>query len=253
MPAGIGVGQVARLLREFRGLEGSLPAIVISGGGAQELATALADGGDRSAIVVDGNPVSAALVLRIVDGDPDHEERAVLRRLANGPTPLIAVRRGGSERLPYVLADDVVELDADELGPGIGAIAAAIAQAAGAEGPSLAARLPVLRGPVSRRLITRTAFANAVIAASPKSVPQLPLLTLAQARMLLLGGLAGGVTLPRDPQELARAAGPSFAAALGTGLGARALVRRLPVRGPLVRAAIAYGGTSALGAALLRR
>ena len=31
------------------------------------------------------------------------------------------------------------------------------------------------------------------------------------------------------------------------GLGARALVRRLPVGGPLVRAAVAYAGTRALG------
>ena len=57
---------------------------------------------------------------------------------------------------------------------------------------------------------------------------------------------------PRDPQQLALAAGPAVAGCVGMGLGARALVRRLPVGGPLVRAAVAYAGTRALGAARLR-
>lgn len=253
MPAGIGIGQIAGFVRELRGLEGSTPLIVISGRGAEELAASLADGGDRSAIVIDGSPAAAAIALRIVEGDPDDRERAVLRRLANELLPVVIIRRGGSERLPHVLADDVVDLESEDLGAGIGMIASAIARATGSDGPSLAARLPVLRGAVSEQLVARTAFANAVIAVSPKSIPQLPLLTLAQARMLLLGEVARGGTLPRDPEGLLRAVGPYVAAALGTGLGARALVRRLPVQGPIVRAAIAYGGTRALGTALLRR
>ena len=63
------------------------------------------------------------------------------------------------------------------------------------------------------------------------------MLTLAQGRMLLLLGIARGEVLPRDPQQLAIASGPSLAAPVGVGLATRALVRRLPVRGPLVRAA----------------
>ena len=249
MPAGIGIGQIAGLVREVRAFEGVAPRIAISGPGADELATSLAADGDRSAIMVDGDSATAVIALRLIEADPSEAERAVLRRLGKGRTPVIVVRRGGSERIPHVLADDVVDLEVE----GIGAIAAAIARAAGADGPSLAARLPILRAPVSRRLVRTTAFANAALAASSRVVqPQLPLLTFAQARMLLLLGIARGETLPRDPQGLLRAAGPYVAAALGTGLGARALVRRLPVGGRVVRAAIAFGGTRALGAALFR-
>lgn len=250
MPAGIGIGQIAGLVREVRGFEVAAQRIAISGPGAEQLATSLATGGDRGALVVDGDPTTATIALRLMDGDPSEAERAVLRRLAKGRTPVIVVRRSGSGRIPHVLADDVVDLEVED----IGAIAVAIARAAGADGPSLAARLPVLRDPVSRRLVTTTAFANALLAASSRVVqPQLPLLTLAQARMLLLLGIARGEILPRDPQGLLRAAGPYVAAALGTGLGARALVRHLPVGGPIVRATVAFGGTRALGAALFSR
>jgi uncharacterized protein (DUF697 family) len=135
---------------------------------------------------------------------------------------------------------------------GITGVAVAIARAAGADGPGLAARLPALRAPVAARLVAHTALANAAVAASSRAVPQLPLLTLAQARMLILLGVARGEVLPRDPEGLLRAVGPYLVAALGTGVGARAVVRRLPVGGPIVRAAIAYGGTRALGTALRR-
>ena len=248
MPAGIGVGQIVGLVREVRGVEGSAPRVVISGSDPEDLAAALAVDGDRSAVVVDGDPAAAAIAVRLVDGDPDERERRALRQLMKGPTPVVVVRRGGSARIPHVLADDVVDLEVE----GIPGVAAAIARAAGADGPGLAARLPVLRAPVAARLVAHTAFANAALAASSRVVPQLPLLTLAQARMLMLLGAARGDVLPRDPQGLLRAVGPYLVAALGTGVGARAVVRRLPVGGPIVRAAIAYGGTRALGTALRR-
>ena len=83
---------------------------------------------------------------------------------------------------------------------------------------------------------------------------QLPVLTLAQGRMLLLLGIARGEVLPRDPQaagtrrrSAARGLGRASASAT------RALVRRLPGRGPLVRAAVAYAATRALGTARSRR
>ncbi len=251
MPAGIGIGQLLGLVREVRGSEEALPRIAVSGPGAPELATALVAGGDASAVTVTETAAGRVATIRLVVGDPTPDERGVLRRLAREQTPLIVVRRGGSERIPHVLADDVVECGN---GLDIDAIAMAIARASAGDGPSLAARLPVLRPAVSRRLIVTTAVANAGLAASSRiAQPQLPLLALAQARMLLLLGVARGETLPRDPQALALAAGPSLAAALATGLGARACVRRLPMGGPVVRAGVAYGATLALGTTLLRR
>ena len=251
MPVGIGIGQALGLVREVRGSEGALPRIAISGSGAAGLATALAAGGDPGAVVVTEAAVGQTVTVRLVEGDPTPDEREVLRRLAREQTPVIVVRRGGSSRIPHVLADGIVDGGATL---DIEAIAAAIARSAIGEGPSLAARLPVLRPAVSRRLIATTAVANAALAASSRlAQPQLPLLALAQARMLLLLGVARGETLPRDPQGLALAAGPSLVAALGTGLGARACVRRLPFGGPVVRALVAYGATRALGTTLLRR
>ncbi len=250
MPAGIGIGQISGLVREVRGFEGAAPQITITGPGSEALASALAAGGDRSAISSNGHPLAAAIVVRLIEGDPTPMECAVLRRLAKEQTPVIVVRRGGTMRIPHVLADDVVDAGSDE---GVAEIANAIARAAGADGPSLAARLPILRAPVSQRLISTTALANAALAASARMThAQLPLLALAQARMLLLLGVSRGETLPRDPEGLLRAAGPYLLAAIGTGVSARACVRRLPVSGPIVRAAFAYGGTRALGTALRR-
>ena len=251
MPFGIGIGQISRLVREVRGLEGAAARIVVSGPGAGELALALAAGGDPGAVAIDGGSAGAAVALRLIEGDPTPAERSVLRRLSREQTPVIVVRRGGSERIPNVLPEDVLEGESE---PQIEEIAAAIARVAPREAPSLAARLPLLRPAVARRLIGTTALANATLAASPRVLqPQLPLLALAQVRMLCLLGITRGDTLPRDPQGLAVSAGPYLAASLGTGLAARACVRRLPFGGPLVRAAVAYGSTRALGTALLRR
>ncbi len=250
VPFGIGIGQVIGLVRETRGLESSTARISVSGVGARELAAALATGGDPGAVSVDGDPSQAAVAIRIVEGDPSSAESTVLRRMSRAGLPLVVVRRGGAARIPYVPAGDVLETG--ELLP-VAELAAAIARVADDNAPALAARLPVLRGAVTRRLVGTTALKNAAIAGSPwLKQAHLPLLTLAQSRMLLRLGLSRGEVLPRDPQALAIAAGPAVVGALGLGLGARAFVRRLPLRGPLVRAAVAYAGTRALGAARLR-
>ena len=250
MPFGIGVGQVVGLVKEARSLEATSGRIAVSGPGAGDLAAALAAGGDRSAVSVDGDPSAAAVAVRFVEGAPSPSDAAVLRRLSRAGTPLIVVRRGGAEKIPYVLPGDVLDVDGE---PPVAEIVAVIARVAGPAGPALAARLPVLRPAVAQRLIVTTSLANAAIAASPWiKQAQFPLLTLAQSRMLLLLGQSGGDVLPRDPKKLVRAAAPADGGSVAVGLGARELVRRSPFRGPLVRAAVAYAGTRVLGAAHLR-
>ncbi len=246
---GIGIGQVVGFVRETRRLEESRAQITVSGAGAAELAAALSAGGDPTAVLVDGDPLRAAVAIRLVEGEPSAAETAVLRRVSRAGTPLIVVRRFGAGHIPHVLPDDVLDVDADLP---VAVLATAIARAASDSAPSLAARLPLLRPAVARRLIATTSLANAAVAASPwQKQAHLPLLTLAQSRMLLQLGRSRGDVLPRDPQELVVAAGPAFVASLAMGVGARALVRRSPVRGPLVGAAVAYAGTRALGAARL--
>jgi len=250
VPLGIGIGQVVGLIREARQLEGSSARIAVSGAGAEELAAALALGGDRGALSVGGDPLGAVLAIRLVDGEPSAAETAVLRRISRAGTPLLVVQRGGAVRIPHVLPGDVLDAEAELP---VADVVAAIARVAGEQAPALAARLPTLRAAVARRLIGTTSLANAAVAASPwMKQAQFPVLTIAQSRMLLLLGRSRGDVLPRDPQALALAAGPAVAGAVGVGLGARALVRGLPFGGPLVRAAVAYAGTRLLGAARLR-
>jgi len=250
VPFGIGIGQVVGLVKETRSLEGASAQIAVSGPGAGDFAAALAAGGDRAAVSVDGDPSGAAVAVRIVDGAQSPAEAAVLRRLSRAGTPLVVVRRRVTEKIPYVFPGDVLDVDGE---PPVAEIVALIARVSGPAGPALAARLPVLRPAVAQRLIATTSLTNAAIAASPWiKQAQLPLLTLAQSRMLLLLGLSGGDVLPRDPKELARAAAPAVGGSIAVGLGARALVRRSPLGGPIVRAAVAYAGTRVLGAVRLR-
>jgi len=249
MPFGLGVGQVVSLVRETRGFEDALPQISVSGEGASELALALSAGGDAGAVVVGSDPLQAVVAIRLIDGEPSAAENAVLRRISRTETGLIVVHRGRGH-VPYVLPTDLLEAGAELP---MHDLLRAVANHAANDGPALAARLPILRPAVARRLIHSTAFANAVIAASTKMEPaQMPALTFAQSRMVLMLGLSRGNVLPRDPQQLARAAGPAVAGCVAMGFGARELVRRLPVGGRLVRAGVAYAGTRMLGEARLR-
>jgi uncharacterized protein (DUF697 family) len=176
-----------------------------------------------------------------------------MRDAARAGAPVVVVRVGGFVGpVPYALPTDVIDAVADDalLGRVIDVLAAALG---GDDAVALAARLPVLRGAVERRVIRRTSLANAAIAAAPwLKEAHLPLLSLAQARMLLGLGVAEGSALPHDPQGLAAAAGPPLGGALVAGLGLRALYRRLPVRGPLAAALVAYAGTRALGEVRIR-
>ena len=154
----------------------------------------------------------------------------------------------GGGRIPYVLAENVLEVETGS--PPVAELAAAIARVANDGAPALAARLPVLRDAVTRRLIgmTPSPMPRSPLHRTAGTPP--PLLTLAQSRMLLRLGLSRGDVLPRDPQELARAAAP-VVGALALGLGGGTSCAGCP-GGPLVRAAVAYAGTQALGAARLR-
>lgn len=246
---GIGIGQVVGLVRETRGLEDLTALITVSGPRARELAAELMEGGDPMAVVVDGDPLRAAVAIRMVEGEPSAAETAVLRRISRAGTPVIVVRRGGVGHIPHVLPVDVLDVGADLP---IATLATAIARAASDSAPSLAARLPLLRRTVTRRLVAEAALTNAAVAASPwLTQASLPLLTLTQSRMVLQLGRCRGDVLPRGPQALVVAAGPAFAGPLAMGLAARSLVRRSPMQGPLVRAAVAYAGTRALAAVRL--
>jgi len=216
-------------------------------GGAQELAFALERelirGGDPSSVRI-GSPEGAAVYVHIGEGE------AALKAARRARVPIVAVAfdDGG---LPYVYATDVVRVGPGEPLP-VGEIASAIAARLDEAGAPLAARLPVLRGPVCDRIVASFARKNGILGAAV-FIPgaDLPVLALNQVRMLLLLDQAYGLEL--DPRERL----PEILAVVGAGLGLRTVARELldfvPVAGWAVKGGVAYAGTRALGEAAVRR
>jgi uncharacterized protein (DUF697 family) len=151
--------------------------------------------------------------------------------------------------VPYVLATDVVTCP-----PGAGfpvaEIAAVVARRLGGDAAGLAAKLPILREPVSRALIESVARRNGLLAAAI-FVPgaDFPILTLNQLRLVLRLAAAHG-------QEIDAQRAPELLAVVGGALGFRRLAHQLlgfvPVAGWAIQGAIAYGGTKTLGEAARR-
>jgi hypothetical protein len=250
---GIRPGDLFALAREAQRGPAGAGHVVVSGPGAAELAEALAEGGDRSRVVVAGDPSAAAALVRIVGTTTTPDDEAVLRAGARAGAHLVAVRRGsGDAPVPYVLATDVVQWPDGKAVPRA-ELAAVLSSGLGESAPGLTAALPVLREAVIRRTILETAVGAAgLVAIAGRSAVMLPTLSLLQTRMLRRVRLLDGQAPPTAPEAVARTVGPELAAALATGLACRAVVRRLPVDGRLVRVAVAFAGTAGLGAVARR-
>jgi uncharacterized protein (DUF697 family) len=222
--------------------------------GAPELVGALerelGRGGDPSALVGrDALDRAAALVLVLI-GPPSEADEEVLKRARRARVPVVCLAVGPVEGpIPFVLATDVVRADPGRGFP-IEELARALARRLGEAATPLAARLPVLRDPVCAHLVESFSRRNAITAAAV-FVPgaDLPLLTLNQARLVLRIASAYGVEI--DGQRL-----PELLGVLGAGFGLRALAREaldvVPVAGWVLKGAVAYAGTRALGEAARR-
>lgn len=247
MPAGIGVGQLLGLVRDTRARAQGRGFVSVLGPGASQLAQQLSEGGDATAVRIGASGEALALVV-LVEQEPGRAEMEAMRRSARAGVAIVAVRSGSPPALPvpYVLPEDVVEVSGLP-GP-VEPIVRALVAALGDEAAALAGRVPRLREETRRHEVSRTAFASAALAAAP-FVPQarMPLLTLAQGAMLLRLELVEGKPLPQDPAGVARVSAPALGAAVAAGFVFRGLYRRLPRRGALPGAAIAYAGTRLLG------
>jgi hypothetical protein len=251
---GIGPRDVLDLARHVqRADDASALPLLVTGVLAEQLADALAAGGDRTLVRTSGDPAQAAALVRVVGGAATAGDEAQLRAATRALVPVVVVQTGSSAaRIPYVLATDVVDVPPGQGFP-IEEIATLVARSLGSARAPLAARLPVLRRGFERGRIVDGAVAAGSLAAFDRgSGAQFPALALAQARMLSDVLAAGGAPTPRDTRAAAQAVAPPLVAAVVTGLVARTVVRRLPVRGRLVEAAVAAGVTAALASVAAR-
>jgi hypothetical protein len=248
-PLGIGPKDVLALVRETRSSGAPPSPLLVTGVLAEQLARELAAGTDGRHLVTSGDPRAAAAVVRVVAGAATRADEEVLRAATRALVPIVVVQTGISTvRLPYVLATDVVECPPGRGFP-IDEIAAALARVLAGRGTALAAALPVLRPAVERRRAVDSAVAaGTVVALARDEGPRLPVLALAQARMLTDLSVARGREPAADPRAAAQEVAVPLASAVGAGLLARSFVRRWSIRGRLAEGVVAAAFTLALAA-----
>ena len=238
------------LVRELRIAAEDTRPLMISGPLAPQLEKELARGAQPGSVRVDGRPEEASCLIRIIGGAPAEEDEEILRAAKRAKVPVVVVQTGTEDfDVPYVLATDIVKC---RPGQGFPAeeIATAVAARLGEAGTGLAAKLPVLREPLCKKLTESFARKNGILGVAI-FVPgaDFPVLTLNQIRLVLRIAAAHGIDV--DQQRL-----PEVLATIGAGLGFRAAARQLltavPVAGWVVKGGVAYGGTRALGEAAHR-
>jgi uncharacterized protein (DUF697 family) len=222
--------------------------LAVDGMLADVLRKELARGGRDSAVRL-GGPEGAAAYIRVVGEQVSEEDEAAIRRARRARVPVILVS-GSDRRIPHVLATDVVRL-APGSGFPVEQIASALARRLGEDATGLAARLPVLRGPVCEHLIRTFARKNTLAGVAVFITgTDMPLLTLNQVRLVLRIAAAHGAN--SGSERL-----PEVLGTVAAGFGFRGLARRalgvLPTAGWIVKGAVAYAGTRAVGEAAVLR
>jgi uncharacterized protein (DUF697 family) len=245
----IKVGVVYGLLKEISKTK-DRPLLVL-GALADQLARELVAGGDAWAVRTAGEPRDVEALIYVLGGAVTDDDERVLKlaRRARVPTIVVAAGREVPERIPFVLATDVVRAEPGHGFP-VDAIARAVARKLGEDATSLARHLPALRPAVCQTLTETFARKNGLIGAAV-FIPgvDFPVLTLNQLRLVLRICAAYGLEI--DNQRA-----PEILATVAAGLGARALARELlgavPVAGWAIKGALAYAATKALGEATVR-
>jgi uncharacterized protein (DUF697 family) len=243
-------GAVFGLLRELRAAAVDPGPLVVTGALADVLRRELARGAAPGA-VRDGPIEQAAALVHVLAAAPREDDERLLEAADRARVPIVCVLAGPGvpDRIPYVLATDVGRVPAGSGFP-VDEIARAVAHRLGEEATSLAARLPVLRRPLAEELTERFARRSAFIGVAV-FVPgaDFPVLTLQQVRLLLRIGAAHG-------EELGAERLAEVLAVIGGAFAFRAVARQLlavvPGAGWMVKGAVAYAGTRAVGEAAIR-
>jgi uncharacterized protein (DUF697 family) len=250
--SGLHPGAVYALFKELRLAAAKEGPLVVEGPPAlaEALRRELGRGGSPGAIR-GGDAEGALCLVHVLAAGPTPEDEARLKRAHRLRVPVVAVLAGPGldPRVPYVLATDVVRVDAGAGFP-VDRIARAVAARAGEQGPWLAARIPLLRDAVCDELVETYSRRHALVGAAV-FIPgaDFPVIALGQVRMVLRIAAAHGVEV--DNERL-----PEILGVIGSGFVMRGLARRLlgavPGLGIPIRAATAYAGTRALGEAAIR-
>jgi len=212
----------------------------------------LTRGGVAAAVRERGPLEGAAALVLVLGGAPTTDGERLLHEASRARLPVVAVvptSIGAAKHVPYVLDENLVRLPGGAGFP-VDEIAKRLARALGEEATPLAARLPVLREAVCEELIRKFSRQNGVLGVLV-FVPgaDLPILTANQVRLVLRIADAHGFEIDRERL-------PEVLAVIASGFGFRALARKaigyVPFVGWVVKGAVAYTATRALGEAAVR-
>jgi uncharacterized protein (DUF697 family) len=242
------------LVRGLRSSSRTDAPLVVAGPDAlvSILVEELTRGGVSGAVRVQGPLKGGAALVLVLGGSPSPDDERLLQEASRARLPVVAVVRSAADaprHVPYVLDENLVRVRGGEGFP-VDEIARRLARSLGEEGTPLAARLPVLREAVCEDLIRRFSRQNGVLGVVV-FVPgaDLPVLTANQVRLVLRIADAHGFEVDRERL-------PEVLAVVASGFGFRALARRaityVPFVGWVVKGAVAYLATRALGEAAVR-
>jgi uncharacterized protein (DUF697 family) len=245
---------VLGLVQGLRSSARSDRPLVVSGPDAlvSLLVEELTRGGVAAAVRERGPLEGAAALVLVLGGAPTTDDERLLHEASRARLPVVAVvptSIGAAKHVPYVLDENLVRLPGGAGFP-VDEIAKRLARALGEEATPLAARLPVLREAVCEELIRKFSRQNGVLGVLV-FVPgaDLPILTANQVRLVLRIADAHGFEIDRERL-------PEVLAVIASGFGFRALARKaigyVPFVGWVVKGAVAYTATRALGEAAVR-
>ena len=246
----ISPGAAFGLLRELRATAADPGPVVVTGALSDVLRKDLTRTGGAAA-VRSGSPEGGSVLVHVLAGPIVEDDLRVLRDASRARVPIVAVLAGPgiSDRVPYVLATDVVRVPKGSGFP-VDEIARAIVEKLDESATGLASRVPVLQRPMAEALVHRFSRRAGVVGAAV-FVPgaDLPVLTLMQLRLVLRIAAIYGEDL--EPQRV-----PEVLAVIGSGLAFRTVARQVlgvvPLAGWLVKGGVAFGGTRAIGEAAIR-
>lgn len=226
--------------------------VVVSGVLADQLARELRAGAEPDAVLVGSAALAAnaEVAVRLIAGTPSDEDAALVRSADRHGVPVVLVQLWPQAEWtqPWVLTPFVVECSAGKGFP-LDEIGARILEATERDS-LLASRIPALRDPFERIVVSRSVMRAAGLAALAGGRAARPAISLEQVHMVARLAAAHGVAAERGVSSL-QAVGGVAGVALASGFAFRALARSAQQALPaaVANVAVAAAGTWAIAKA----